>query len=325
MDSARGIIAVDKVANKIRFYDPLSLEETKVLDGPEPCVHELAVAKDRRSAYVPLYGDGIYGNNNNPNNKVLVIDLAREEIARIIDLGEYLAPHGMVATANASLWVVCDISGVLLRIDLGAGRIAEAFACPGKGPHLLAALPDGSKLYVSNKEADLGVFDVGRGTFSATIPIGNPEIGSGNGSGSEGLAVTSDGARLVVVDNDKNALHVIDTESDREIDRVPLCGHPPTNPRRSRMAKPLFSADGRHLVVTSYATGLAWVLDGADYRRQTMVPLAKGPMGALFAEDGRSVIVSSHDSGVLTRIELATGEILGACDGGSGIEVLAYF
>ena len=35
------LIAVDKVANKLRFYD-LALRETKVLDSPEPCVHELA-------------------------------------------------------------------------------------------------------------------------------------------------------------------------------------------------------------------------------------------------------------------------------------------
>jgi DNA-binding beta-propeller fold protein YncE len=89
--------------------------------------------------------------------------------------------------------------------------------------------------------------------------------------------------------------------------------------------KPLFSPDGRYLVVTSYATALAWILDGADYRRQRVVPLAKGPMGILFAEDGTSVIVTSHDSGLLTRIDLAAGRVLGASDGGAGIEVLAYY
>jgi DNA-binding beta-propeller fold protein YncE len=321
----RGVIAIDKVANKIRFYDPISFKETKVLDGPEPCVHELAVAPDRRTAFVPLYGDGIYGNNKNPNNKVLAVDLEREEIAAVIDLGKYQAPHGMVATRDGSLWVVCDLAGALLRIDPGRATVAEAFDCPGKGPHLVVATRDEAKLYISHKEAGLGVFDLRRGAFTSSIPVGNPDIASGNGSGSEGMAFTPDGARLVVADNDKSELHVIDTRSDREIDRVPLRRHPLTNPKRSRLVKPLFTPDGRYLVVTSYATGLAWVLDGADYRRQTIVPLAKGPMSILFQPDGTSALVSSHDSGLLTRVELATGRATGFHDGGAGIEVLAYY
>ncbi len=62
------MIAVDKVGNKVRFYDA-DIKEMKVLDGPEPCVHELAMAPDRRTAYIPLYGDGIYGNNKNPQQQ----------------------------------------------------------------------------------------------------------------------------------------------------------------------------------------------------------------------------------------------------------------
>ncbi len=324
-DEPRGIIAVDKVGNKIRFYAPDSLKETKVVDGPEPCVHELALAPDRKTAFVPLYGDGIYGNNRNPNNKVLVVDLERQEIAALIDLGRYVAPHGMVATRDGRLWVVCDLSGALLAIDTGRAAVAEAFECPGKGPHLVAAMPDESKLYVSHKEGGLGIFNLKEKSFTGSIPVGNPEIAGGNGSGGEGIALTPDGLRLVVADNDRSDLHVIDTRSDREIDRVPLNRHPPTNRKRSRLAKPAFSPDGRHLVVTSYATGSAWILDGEDYRRQIEVPLAKGPMGILFEPSGETVLVSSHDSGLLTQIELATGRILGSADGGAGIEVLAYY
>jgi DNA-binding beta-propeller fold protein YncE len=321
----RGVIAIDKVGNKIRFYDPVSIGETKVLDGPEPCVHELALTPDMQTAFVPLYGDGIYGSNKNPNNKVLTIDLQRQEIAATIDLGKYLAPHGMVATRDGGLWVVCDISGVLLKIDPGAARVVEAFACPGKGPHLVFTSPDETKLYVSHKEGDIGVFDIGRGAFVATIPVGNPKIPSGNGTGSEGLAFSPDGACLVAVDNDRTDLRVIDPLTDREIDRVPLRGHPPTNPRRSRLAKPLFSPDGKHLVVTSYATGSCWILDATDFRRQKQVAVAKGPMGILFEPDGDTAIVTSHDSGLLTRVDLAGGRALEAFDGGAGIEVLAYY
>jgi DNA-binding beta-propeller fold protein YncE len=321
----RGIIAIDKVANRIRFYDPFSLEETKVIEGPEQCVHELAVAPDRRTAYVPLYGDGIYGNNKSPNNKVLAVDLALRDVAAIIDLGGHVAPHGMAAMSDGRLWVVCDLPGMLLSIDPARAAVEDVFQCPGKGPHLVVAAPDEAKLYVSHKEGAIGVFDIAARRFVSEIAIGDPGVKSGNGSGGEGLALTPGAAWLVAIDNATNDLRVIDTDSDREIDRVPLAEHPPTNPKRSRLAKPLFSPDGRYLVVTSYATALAWIIDGGDLRRQTVVPVAKGPMGVLFSVDGRSVIVSSHDSGLLTRIDLVSGKIIEAKDGGAGIEVLAYF
>ena len=321
----RGVIAIDKVGNVIRFYDPVSLKETRVLAGPEPAVHELAVAPDRRTAFVPLYGDGIYGNNKNPNNKVVVVDLHRQAIASIVDLGQYVAPHGMVALSDGSLWVVCDIGQVLLEIDPAEGKVAAAFECPAKGPHLVGATPNETKLYVSCKEGPLQVFDVQRGEFTGSIPIGNPKIPSGNGSGCEGLAFSGDRKRLAVIDNDESDLHIIDTKTDREIERVPLENHPPTNVKRSRLAKPAFSPGDRPLVVTSYATGAVWILDSDDSRRQRIVPVAKGPMGILFTPDGETAIVANHDSGVLTRIDLASARAVGVHEGGSGIEVLAYY
>ncbi|MGP0093971.1 MAG: YncE family protein [Xanthobacteraceae bacterium] len=321
----RGLIAVDKMANKIRFYDPQTLVEIKVVDSPEPTVHELALSPDRQYAFVPLYGDGIYGNNKNPNNKILVIDLARQAVCDIINLGLFVAPHGMVATRDGKLWVVCDLPNRLLCIDLAQRSIEDVYLCPSKGSHLIEALPDQSRLYISAKEGDLAVFDpVGR-SFVAAVPMRAPGFETGNGSGSEGLTPTPDGKWFLVIDNDRTALHVIDTTVDREVDRVPLKPHVFSNAKRSRLAKLMFSRDGRHLVVTSYASGLAWVLDASDYRLQAPIPVAKGPMGIAFPADGTSAIIASHDSGLLTRIDLAAKRAVTAVDGGGGIEVMAFF
>lgn len=322
---AEGLIAIDKVDNKLRFYDPQTLKERRVVDSPERTVHQLAVAPDRKTAYVPLYGDGIYGANKNPNNKIMVVDLVRQEIADIFEIGPFYAPHGMAATRDGRLWVACDLSNALLLVDPQRRAVEAAYDNPGRGPHQLAILPEETKLYLSNKESGLSVFDLRRGAFAGTIAIGTPGIPRGNGSGSEDITVTADGRGLLVVDNDRSDLRVIDTATDQEIDRVPLAGHPPTNPKRSRLAKPLLSLDGRHVVVTSYATGLVWILEAADYRSQTMVPVAKGPIGIAFTPDGSAVIIASHDSGILTRIDLAAGRVLDIVEGGAGIEVLAFY
>jgi DNA-binding beta-propeller fold protein YncE len=320
-----GLIAVDKVGNRIRFYDPQSLREIGSFAAPEPAAHELAISHDRRIAFVPLYGDGIYGSNKRPNNKILVIDLKTQALVDVIELGPMTAPHGLAATSDGRLWVVADIPNKLLVVDPARREIAAAYDCPSKGAHQMALLPDETKVYVSCKEGDLAVFDPQRRTWTASVPMRAPGVRSGNGSGSEGVMPTARGDRVIVIDNDRNDLRVIDARSDTEIDRVPLLSAPPSNPKRSRLAKLMFSPDGRYLVATSYASALAWVIDAGDLRRQTPVPVAKGPQGMAFPPDGRSVIVASHDSGLLTRIDLAEPRAVAAYDGGSGIEVLAYY
>lgn len=320
-----GLIAVDKVGNKVRFYDPETLAETKAIDGPEPCVHELALSPDRTLAYIPLYGDGIYGNNRNPNNKVLAIDLARREIADIIVLGEFVAPHGMTATRDGKLWVVCDIPGKLLCVDPAKRLVEAVYDAPAKGPHLVEKLPGETKLYVSAKEGDLAAFDLRARAFVASVPMRGEGVKSGNGSGSEGVAPSPDGRRLLAIDNFRTDLRVIDTQSDREIDRVPLLPYVYSNVRRSRLAKVAFSRDGRHVVATNYASALCWIMPADDLRAQTLIPVAKGPMGIVFPADGRSALVTSHDSGLLTRIDLTEKRAVASYDGGQGIEVMAYF
>jgi DNA-binding beta-propeller fold protein YncE len=319
-----GIVAVDKVGNRIRFYDPQSVCEISHFDAPEPCAHEMAITHDHATAFVPLYGDGIYGANKNPNNKILVIDLVSQRLADIVPLGEFVAPHGMVAW-NDKLWVVCDTPNKLLLVDPARRAVEAAYDCPAKGPHIVALTPDGKKLYVSSKEGDLAAFDIAQRRFVASVSMRAAGVASGNGSGSEGITPMPDGRHLLVLDNDRNDLHVIDIASDREIDRVALSENPPSNVKRSRLAKLMFSPDGRHLVATTYASGLAWLIDAADFRRQMRVPVAKGPQGVAFAPDGKSVLVSSHDSGLLTRISLPDGRIIASYDGGAGIEVLAYY
>jgi DNA-binding beta-propeller fold protein YncE len=321
----RGVIAVDKVGNVIRFLDPLLLLETAQLVPSEKAVHELAISIDRNTAYVPLYGSGVYGANDTPNNKILIVNLQSRQVSGVIDLGSFLAPHGMVATRGGKLWVVCDLANKLLLIDPAARAIEAAYDVPGKGAHFLALLPDESKLYISNKESAAQVFDTRERVFTAAIASGNPAITSGNGSGFEGLAVTPDGRRVVIADNDASALHIIDTSTDLEVARVPLRDIAFTNAKRSRLVKLAFSPNGRWLVATAYATGQAWIVDSRNYANQKTVPVAKGPQGIAFDPDGKSFIVSSHDDGVLTRVDLRTGKPVAVYDGGTGIEVLAFY
>ena len=180
-----------------------------------------------------------------------------------------------MAASDGKLWVVADIPNKLLVINPGRRSIEAAYDCPSKGAHQMALLPDETKVYVSCKEGDLAVLDRQSRTWTASVPVRAPGVESGNGSGSEGVMPTPAGDRVIVIDNANSDLRVIDARTDTEVDRVPLIASPPTNPKRSRLAKLMFSPDGRYLVATSYAGALAWVIDAADLRRQAPVPVAK--------------------------------------------------
>ena len=58
---SNGLVAVDKIGNQILFLDPKTYATTLTLDAFAPRVHELAISPDHRTAYVPIYGDGIHG------------------------------------------------------------------------------------------------------------------------------------------------------------------------------------------------------------------------------------------------------------------------
>ena len=319
-----GLIAIDKVDNKIRFYDPVTLLQSKVLDSPGQTVHELAINHDHTTAWIPLYGNGIYGSNNTPNHLMVAVDLMRQEISGQIDVRPCIGPHGTVVTRAQQLWVVCD-NGKLLEVDAVKQTVLNTYEVPTRGAHMLVLLPDESKLYISSKEDDLIAFDLGTRAFGARVALRKPGVFSGNGSGGEGLAPSPDGRRLLIFDNDRGDLHVIDTRTDQEIDRVPMRMNPPTHLRRTRLHKLMYAPDGRSIVAVNYASGLMWIIDARDLRKQVPLAVSKGPMGIAFAADGRSALVSSHDGGLITRIDLHDKKIIGAVEAGGGIEALAFY
>src|SRR5262247_503897 len=94
-----GLLLIDKLGGTIRFFDPATFKERssiKVATNP----HDFALTADRKTAYVPLYGDGIYGRNPNPGHEVLVVDMESMKVAGSVDISPYRAPHGIQLDQN---------------------------------------------------------------------------------------------------------------------------------------------------------------------------------------------------------------------------------
>ncbi len=314
----RGLIAVDKVGGKVRFYDPSTFKEVAALDV-DKLPHEVAIAPDHRTAYVSIYGPGIFGNNPTPAQTIVVIDLASRAITGTISVAPYFAPHGMMIAADGRLWVSCDSSAKLLMVNTATKSIEEAFDTGSTGSHWISMTPDGAKIYISNKTAPVGAFDVATRKLVKSIELPSTK------QGSEGIAVSPDGKRVLVVDNLDARVHVIDTATDTVVESIDLQGNPPTNPKRSRNMRIRYSLDGRYVVTANFASGVIYIHEAKNLGRQVPMVVAKGPMGFAFAPDLRTAIVANHDSGIATVFDMADHRILGYFDGGNGIETLTYF
>ena len=79
---SQGVIMIDKLGARIRFFDPVTLTEISSIETPAN-PHDFVLSADHKFAYVPIYGDGVYGRNPNPGHEIDVIDRKRPSKYRL--------------------------------------------------------------------------------------------------------------------------------------------------------------------------------------------------------------------------------------------------
>ncbi len=308
---SHGLIVIDKIGRHVRFFDPSNFQEISNLEvGVAP--HDVAISPDHKFAYVPVYGDGVYGRNPHPGHTIAIINLASRKVAGTIDVSPFIAPHGIQIDDKGTIYVTCDLSRKLLVINPKKRRIEAALDTEGTG-HWAAVLPDASKAYVANKNDKLyvTVIDLKKRAIIARIPAPN---------GTEGIAASPDGKYVVAVDHSEPKLLVIDTATDTVEVTLPLEG----NSRAS--FKPRFSPDGSKLLVCNLAERLVNVINIADpHGKQEVLKVGKDPMGFAFAPDGKTVLVANHGDGTVSVIDLSQNRVVSSFTGGTGVESLAYY
>jgi DNA-binding beta-propeller fold protein YncE len=304
------LILTAKNDKRVEFYDAATHVRLAALDMPAP-VHELALASGR--AYGTVYGGGIFGKNKDPDHRVVVVDLAARQVDGFIDVGAYLAPHGLMFGADGLLWVTAELSNAIVGIDVVRRKVAAAIDTGGAA-HWLTVSPDGRRAYVSHKQTPcLAVVDLLNRRVAGQVDIPNR---------CEGVALSQDGERLYVASHTVAELNVIDTRSEKLIQsiRVEGGGGDRTQLRRVRV-----SPDERWLLLSSHLDCNVAVFRLPDLEQTALVKVGKAPMGFGFPPAADRALVCNHDDGVVSVLELDAGRVATSFNTGDGCEFAEYY
>jgi DNA-binding beta-propeller fold protein YncE len=310
---SQGLIMIDKRGGAVRFFDPQKLTEVSAIQFKSP-PHELAISPDHSVAYVPFYGDGVYGQNPNPGHEIAIIQLkggAKAESA-MIDVSPYQAPHGLQVDNNGMLYASCDASRKLLIIDPKTRAIQAAIDTDGTG-HWAAVLPDGSKAYVANKNDRMfvSVIDLKARKMTGQVPM--PK-------GTQGITASPDGKRVIAIDFTDPKFYVIDTSTDKIVDTITVDKNT-TGPFRAR-----YSPDGLTLITANHVDRVANIFDARNLRApQRVVTVGPQAFGIAFAPDSKTALISNHGDGTISVVDVAKAAVTQSFKAGTGIETLAYY
>jgi YVTN family beta-propeller protein len=304
-----GLLMVDKLGGHIRFFDPATMQERSNLKLPAN-PHDFVFSSDHKRAYVPIYGPGVYGRNPNPQHHLYVLDLGTRAVSKVIDLSPYKSPHGIQIAPDGTVYVTAELDRKIVQVDPVRGRVIGAIDVEGSA-HWMAILPDGSKMYVANKDDRLfvSVVDLKTKKIVARVPMAK---------GTQGITASPDGKAVIAMDLAAPVLAVIDPKTDQVTERITLQG------QSDAAYKAYYSPDGKWLL--TMAGSMITIFDASNLKGlQRVLKVGAFPMGIGFSADGTTALVANHGDGTVSVLDLATARITRTFKAGTGIETLGYY
>jgi DNA-binding beta-propeller fold protein YncE len=128
--------------------------------------HAVALSSDGRVAVVTDYGSGA-------TPTFTVIDVPGKRVARIISLGQYRAPHGIVFLPGDSIVAVTsEATSHLVLVHVGEGVVRKAIGTGNTGSHMVGVTANGMTGFTGNMgTASVSQLDLAKGTLVRVYPV----------------------------------------------------------------------------------------------------------------------------------------------------------
>jgi DNA-binding beta-propeller fold protein YncE len=249
------LLVLNKRDNTVWLIDLKSGEPTAKLDtGPNP--NEVAVSPDGTVAAISNMGAA----------SLSFVDLKTRKVTRTVEVAPHGAPHGIVWLSDSKLVFTSHATDNVVELDVPSGKVLRALPTEQKGTHLVLLPKDQKQAYAVNAlSGSVTFFDFQKGTVLKNLQTG---------ARAEGISLSPDGKSLACGNVGANTVSMIDLKK-QEVTSTWDVGGP---------IRTFWSADGKHLLVSSVGERAVVVLDSKTGKEVAKVDLKGKPVVADYGD-----------------------------------------
>jgi YVTN family beta-propeller protein len=299
------LVVANQFEHTALLVDPETRREVaKIVVGVNG--HEVAVSKDGRFAYVPIYGNSGVGKPGTDGASIDVVDIRERKLAYTIDLGKPLRPHEPRIAPDGQLYVTAELSQSLDAIDPVARKVIAENPTGQPESHMFVITPDGSRAYTANVHAGTAsVVDLVHHSVITTIPVSKTV---------QRIAIQPDGRYVFTHDQEAPRIAVIDASTNKVSGWINL----PESAYSSES-----TPDGAWLVAAGLK-GHIFVIDlhSRKLAKTFDAPTALGKV--LVRPDGGVAYISFLSAGKIEVLDLKSWQLQPSIDLTPGVDGMAW-
>jgi DNA-binding beta-propeller fold protein YncE len=252
--------------------------------------HETVISPDGRWGIVTIYGLG-----GAPGNTLAVVDLAEKKVARTIDLGEYMRPHGasFLPGSSSRVVVTSEATQNVVLVDIAQGKVLGAVSTRHPGSHMLGVTADGKHVFTSNVGwGGISEIDLATMSFARDLQVS---------AQTEGVAVAPDGSTVWLGANQAGTVSVIDTKSWSIATTLNGLGMP------YRIG---ISPDGSTAVICDPKDDKIHIADVRQRKITGEIASLGSPRGVKIAPDNRTAFITLGAQNAVAAVDLVDRTVL---------------
>lgn len=244
------LLVLNKGDNTVWITDMTSAKvRAKLPTGLNP--NEVAVSPDGTLAAISDMGTG-----QQPGKTITLVDLTKDVIRNTIKIDSHGLPHGIQWLSNKRLVFTSHATDSLVELNVESGEIARSISTEQKGTHLVVFSPDRKTAYTVNAgSGSVSVIDFAAGKVVKQIPTGNR---------AEGISISPNGEWVACGNVGGNTVSIINTQTRTIVQTIEGVAGP---------IRTLFTADGKHLAVSSIGAQALEIFDTVTWKKHATVEL----------------------------------------------------